>query len=254
MIDFISVKALYLPALAEGEGVGTAYEYFAKRLVLRPWLNKQKKRPKTILMAGCPQKYGSNLDFVLLAAELGASLTVVDDRPEAVQKAQDALKAAQAERWLPNYEVTYTAVDTLTNLNSLDTHFDLVVSSEVLQRLSDDDRRAYVTEVKRVGTAVALFAPNGDNAAHTNLSGLAGLTLDQLTHLTPGWKNGYIDMPPFPPGMIRTDEQREQATSGLMEGIAMWGLSYYALLEGIIPTPIRRKQSHIVYALSPIKS
>ena len=33
-----SIKSLYPLALAEGEGVGTAYEYFAKRLILGRWL------------------------------------------------------------------------------------------------------------------------------------------------------------------------------------------------------------------------
>ncbi|MBK8128985.1 MAG: hypothetical protein IPK53_08585 [bacterium] len=35
-------------------------------------------------------------------------------------------------------------------------------------------------------------------------------------------------MPPFPPGITRSDEQREQATSGRMEALAMQGLGYYA--------------------------
>jgi hypothetical protein len=29
----------------------------------------------------------------------------------------------------------------------------------------------------------------------------------------------------------------------------MWGLGYYARLEHFLPTAVRRKQSHIVYAL-----
>ncbi len=39
MLHQISIKTLYSLALAEGEGVGTAYEYFAKRLILASWLN-----------------------------------------------------------------------------------------------------------------------------------------------------------------------------------------------------------------------
>ncbi len=251
MLQSVSIKSLYVPALAEGEGVGTAYEYFAKRLVLRSWLKNISPKPKSILMAGCPEKYGSNLDTVLLAAELGASLTIIDDRPEAVEKARNALQAAHAENWLPQFQATYTAVNDLTDLSELNAHFDLVVVSEVLQRIPADQRTAYIQELQRIGTAVAIFTPNGDNASHTNLSGLSGLTLDELNQLVPNWQTGYIDMPPFPPGIVRTEEQREQATTGTFENIAMWGLAYYARCEFLIPQAIRRKQSHIVYALSP---
>lgn len=253
MLDSVSIKSLYVPALAEGEGVGTAYEYFAKRLVLSRWLRRLPKRPKTTLIAGLPEKYGSSLDFVLLAAELGSQLTIVDDRPDALEKAERGLAQAQQERWLPGFTAVYQQTS-LTNLEQLGQTFDLVVSSEVLQRLSIEQRGAYLDGLVGVGTAVALFTPNGDNPAHTNLSGLSGLTLAELDSLLPDWQTGYIDMPPFPPGMIRTDDQREQATSGLLEAVAMWGLGFYARLESVIPPTIRRQQSHIVYAFSPIGS
>ena len=97
--------------------------------------------------------------------------------------------------------------------------------------------------------AVALFAPNGENPAHTNLSGLAGLSLQQLRALIgDSGRTGYIDMPPFPPGMTRSDEQREQATSGRFEAAAMWGLGLFARAERFLPAVLRRRQSHIVYA------
>jgi hypothetical protein len=60
-------------------------------------------------------------------------------------------------------------------------------------------------------------------------------------------------MPPFPPGIIRSEEQRAQATSGSLEAFAMWGLAYYARLEHWLPTAVRRRQSHIVYALASRK-
>lgn len=253
MLDSVSIKSLYVPALAEGEGVGTAYEYFAKRLVLNRWLARLPRRPKTVLVAGCPEKYGSSLDFVLLAAELGAALTVIDDRSDAVEKAKRGLEAAQAEGWLPGFTAVYKTAP-LTDLQTASERFDLVLSSEVLQRLAPNERERYVDGLVAVGTAVALFVPNGDNPAHTNLSGLNGLALDELQTLLPGWQTGFIDMPPFPPGMTRSDEQREHATSGLAEAIAMWGLGYYARLESVIPPTIRQQQSHIVYAFSPIGS
>jgi hypothetical protein len=250
-----SIKSLYTPALAEGEGVGTAYEYFAKRLVLRPWL-KHLPPIKRMLVAGLPEKYGSSLDFLLLAEELGAAAVIADDRPEAIEKLQNSLAAAQAQNWLTACQPETRVVADMSALAEVDPPFDLVISSEVLQRLTESDRQTYVKRVMGLGTAVALFCPNADNPAHTNLSGLSGLHLEELRSLLTSSsphvlaKSGHIDMPPFPPGIVRDEEQRAQASSGWMEAFAMWGLGYYARLEKVIPASIRRRQSHIVYALA----
>jgi hypothetical protein len=245
-----SIKQLYALALAEGEGVGTAYEYFAKRLALQAWLVQKPIRPNSVLVAGLPQKYGSSLDFFLLANELGATLTVVDDRPEAIAKAQQSLAAAQAVGWLTAVEPIWHTTTSLAHLPELTNHFDLALSSEVLQRLPEGDRPAFVARVQKLSTAVALFTPNADNQAHVGRSGLGGLTLSQMQQLipTPSRPIAYIDLPPFPPGITRSNEQREQATSGHFEAIAMWGLGYYARLEKFFPASIRRAHAHIVYA------
>lgn len=254
MLKTLSIKSLYTLALAEGEGVGTAYEYFAKRLVLSKWL-PQVKRPSRILIAGLPQKYGSSLDFLQLAKELGAAVTVVDERPFALQKLQSALTAAQAKGWLQDLSLKTQHTPDLASLDGMVDLYDLCISSEVLQRLSHSEQAQYTMRLRELGTAVALFSPNGDNTAHTNISGLSGLTLSQLRTLCasmfthPLIYSNYIDMPPFPPGITRSDEQREQANSGFLEALIMWGLGYYARLEKVLPIPVRRRQSHIVYAL-----
>lgn len=251
MLTSLSIKSLYALALAEGEGVGTAYEYFAKRLALRGWLTQP---PKRMLVAGLPQQYGSSLDFMQLAAELGAALTIVDDRYQALNKARNGLAAAQKVGWLGTVSPTFMTVANLGSMDELVRDYDLVVSSEVLQRLDAETRRRYVARVQAVGTAVALFCPNKANEAHVGISGLDGLHLTELQTLVASEthrlaRSGYIDMPPFPPGITRSESQREQATSGVMEGIAMWGLGVYARLEKWFPAGIRRSQSHIVYAL-----
>lgn len=252
MLKSFSIKSLYALALAEGEGVGTAYEYYAKRLALGRWL-KQIGRPKRMLVAGLPQKYGSSLDFLLLAEELGAEVTVADERPLALTKLQSSMAAAQGAGWLTAVFPHTHLVANLADLSEIDGPFDLCLSAEMLQRMAAVDRPRYVARLRELGTAVALFCPNADNPAHTNLSGLSGLTLAQLQSLfspaPPLPRSGYIDMPPFPPGVIRSEEQREQATSGKFEAFAMWGLGYYARAEKILPTAVRRRQSHIVYAL-----
>lgn len=256
MMNSLSIKSLYTLALAEGEGVGTAYEYFAKRLALSSWLKKLTP-PARILVAGLPEKYGSSLDLLQLANEYGADVVVLDDRPLALEKLQTSLAAAQREGWLTAVSPTLAPVGSLAALDEVRGPYDLCISSEVLQRLDPSQREQYVTRCMGLGTAVAFFVPNGDNPAHTSISGLAGLTLAEMHSLFGNCyppiaelQIGYIDMPPFPPGITRSDEQREQATSGWFEALVMWGLGYYARAEKILPTAVRCRQSHIVYALA----
>jgi len=278
MLAPYTIKSLYTLALAEGEGMGTAYEYYAKRLALGRWL-KGRPRPVSILVAGLPEKYGASLDFMLLAGELGAAVTVVDERPAALARLRGAL-AQLAGTSLPMAEPVCLLTD-LPGLAGLAGRFDLAVSSEVLQRLAAAERPAYVAALRARAAALALFAPNADNPAHTGRSGLAGLRLAELralvgeagrpptadgrppaadqrpttTHQPLTTNNyqlttGYIDMPPFPPGITRSDEQREQATQGVFEATVMGGLRVYAHGERLLPGALRRRQSHIVYALA----
>lgn len=248
MLASLSIKALYTLALAEGEGVGTAYEYFAKRLVLATWLRQYKQQPRQVLIAGLPEKYGSSLDFVQLAEEWQAELTVVDDRPEGIEKFKTAVVAAQAEGWLRGVKPEYHLV-TDWEAWTLPQQYDLAVGSELLQRLTVAERGGYAATLQANVDRFALFAPNSLNASHTNLSGLSGIHLDELQRLLPkAVRSGYIDMPPFPPGITRSEDQRAQATSGRAEAMAMWGLGYYARLEKFLPRGLRQKQSHIVYA------
>ncbi len=247
----LSIKTLYAYALAEGEGVGTAYEYFAKRLALRRWLPAF-PAPKSILLAGLPEKYGSSFDFWLLAQEMGASLTIVDDRLEALEKAEASWR--QNQLLLPSVSPQFN----LTRDWVVSDNFDLAICSEVVQRIDVDDRPAYIARLRQCAPAIALFCPNAGNDSHVGISGLAGLTLPALNSLVTrsGWQTttGYIDMPPFPPGITRSETQRQQATSGWREGAAMWGLGWYAKLEWLMPAAIRKKHSHIVYAFTRPKS
>jgi hypothetical protein len=246
----ISIKSLYPLALAEGEGVGTAYEYFAKRLALRQWLSRL-TISGDILIAGLPEKYGASLDFLMLAEELGREVVIVDERPPALEKAKASLTAAQEIGLLQTVNPSYLPVADLSQMSELTGHFGLAIASEVLQRLPEADRSIYWQRLMALTPAAAVFAPNADNPAHTNLSGLAGLHLDELRRIVgTAATTNYIDMPPFPPGMTRTGDQREQATSGRMEALVMWGLGWYARLEPLCPLIIRRSQAHIVFALS----
>jgi len=256
MLPFRSIKSLYWLALAEGEGVGTAYEYFAKRLVLRPWLAQQRRsRTARLLIGGLPEKYGSSLDFFLIAQELGvAEVLVIDDRPAALEKARHNLAAAHSCGELTNVRPHYEHVSDIASLPQIRERFDLCLASEVLQRIPAGARREYVTRISGQAASAALFAPNGDNPSHTSISGLAGLGLAELRDLMQavGLRAGvgYVDMPPFPPGITRSAEQRRHASSGRLEGLVMRGLACHARLERSFPRRWRQHHSHIVYAFT----
>lgn len=256
-LPLISIREFYPLALAEGEGMGTAYEYYAKRLVLRPWLLTLTP-PKRILVAGLPQRYGLSLDYLQLAAELGATVTVADERPDRVAHLERTLAEVQDRKLLPPLETHFVHVADLAHLSGIDGDYDLVLSSEVLQRIEPAARKTYLERLLALGTAFALFVPNGSNAAHTSHSGLAGVTRTEVNRLlaarpyslaAPLPRTGYVDLPPFPPGITRSEEQREQATTGLAEAVAVAGLQVYAQLEPWLPQAIRRQHAHIVYAL-----
>jgi hypothetical protein len=259
MLARYSVKDLYALALAEGEGMGTAYEYYVKRMALARYLAYIPK-PREILIAGLPERYGASLDFVLLASELGARLTVVDDRPQALDRLQSALDSLHLVSGAPVLDPPVAVLLTNLDILSINGRFDLALSSEVLQRLPSDGRASYVSRLRQLAPALALFAPNAENQAHTTRSGLAGLRIEELRALMgAGERNvtapqppsiGFIDMPPFPPGITRSAEQREEATQGRFEGFVMWGLGRYAHMERFLPAALRRRESHIVYALT----
>jgi hypothetical protein len=251
MLPYYSIKALYPLALAEGEGIGTAYEYFAKRLALGRWL-KTLPRVRRLLIAGLPEKYGSSLDFIQIAQDLSVPKpVVVDDRLAALEKLRLSVTTAQAAGALAGIQPEYVHLDELAGLRELNGSFDLCLGSEVLQRMNHLTRSQYVKDLCVLAPAIALFAPNGGNHNHTTLSGLSGLELSEVRALaaTSGFlmQAGYVDMPPFPPGLTRSDEQRTKASAGRLEALAMGGLGYYARLERSFPAVWRRAHAHIVY-------
>lgn len=233
--------------------MGTAYEYFAKRLVLARWLAKL-PRVRRLIIAGLPEKYGSSLDFLLIAQEMGvAEVVVVDERPPALDKIRKSVAAAQAVGELTPLQPHYVLAADMARLVELSGIFDLCLGSEVLQRLDRVRRQQYVERLVQLAPALGLFAPNADDPAHTNLSGLSGLRLTELQDLVKPTgmpaRTGYVDMPPFPPGLNRSAEQRSRATTGRLEALAMRMLHQYARLERHFPLGWRRGHAHIVYAL-----
>jgi hypothetical protein len=252
MLPHRSINPLYPLALAEGEGMGTAYEYYAKRLILARWL-ANRRPPRRLLIAGLPEKYGSSLDSFLLAQDLAVTeVVVIEDRPWALEKCRQSLAAAQATGQLTRILPQFVPVTEMGLTEPFTGEFDLCWSSEVLQRFDAVSRQRYVSCFANRVPLLALFVPNGDNSAHQRISGLVGLSLTELrTLIAPAGASatcGYVDMPPFPPGLKRSAAQRARAARGKLEAHAMWALGYYARLERFFPSRWRSLHSHIVYA------
>lgn len=243
-----SIKALYAYALAEGEGVGTAYEYYAKRRVIAKLVGGLPRKAQ-VLIAGIPQKYGTSLDFVVAAWERGARVLLVDERPAAIERAKGALATLKSEGKLEGVDLEFRVIPSFDALRDLPKQ-DIVLSCEVIQRLDERQRRDYVDALRKLAPRGVVFVPNSENGAHLTISGLSGATKKEVVDLFHGEANrvGFVDLPPFPPGIKRSEEQRARATSGTAESIAMRGLEVYSAAEPFLPSILARRFAHLIYA------
>jgi hypothetical protein len=244
----MSIKELYAYALVEGEGVGTAYEYFAKRRVMARVLERLRPGDE-ILIAGLPEKYGTSLDFVLAAHERGCACLVVDDRAAAIEKAKGAIAAAQAARRLDGARVRYQTIDSLADIGRAPAAA-VALSCEVLQRVPVHAQSAFARDLRTRAPAGVVFVPNSENDSHLKISGLGGFTRIGLSQVMNAQRAdvGFTDMPPFPPGITRSEDQRSRASSGTLEAIAMLGLEWYCRAERLVPATAQRHFAHIVWA------
>jgi hypothetical protein len=241
-----TIGELYPYALAEGEGVGTAYEYAAKARFVAPVVRRL-RRGARLLVAGLPERYGASLDFAIVAHEADSELVVVDEREEAIERSRRAIEAVQREGRLAGLRVAYRRVESFARYGDVEPH-DAVLSCEVLQRVPAAERPGFAAALQRLARLGAVFVPNGDNRSHVTISGLDGVPLRELRSMfaAPGRRFAYVDMPPFPPGITRSAEQRTRAASGRVEALAMRGLDAYCAAERFIPAPLKRRAAHIV--------
>lgn len=241
----LGIRELYPYAMAEGEGVGTAYEYFAKRRVSQGAFARLPAHAR-VLVAGLPEKYGCSLDLLLASWERGADVVVLDERAEAIAKLEATLETARSQGMLPGLRVEARRVGALDGELPA---ADLVACSEVLQRMPPGARRSLCAALVASASAGLVFVPNSINDSHLKISGLAGMTPEELRELLPVAREvGLVDMPPFPPGITRSAEQRERASSGRAEAVAMMGLELYARAERFAPRALAERVAHIAYA------
>jgi hypothetical protein len=239
------VADYYPIALAEGEGVGTAYEYLAKWRVIHSSLAGVRR----MLIAGLPEKYGSSLDFVALAVALDAELVVVDERQASLTKLRESMtRAGLAPRALLRQTP-------LEDIEKLDSKFDLALSCEVLQRLDTPSRDQFLRGLSKVARRFVAFVPNASNSAHASRSHLRSVSIDDLREsiLAVGATledAGFVDMPPFPPGLTLSQGKREQVKQAWWQRPALDVLGLCCRAEGLWPAPGKRPFAHIVYAMA----
>jgi len=249
-----TIRSLYPLALLEEQGMGTAYEYYSKLRVVQTAFD-QTITPGSLLVLGLPEKHGYDLDLLLVAHQAGASLTVCEDRPEVLGQLERALGH------LPDpslgRQVELVQIDSLTGWRAIEgRHYDWLISTAAVQRLPDAEIVVYVQNARRHADYCLLFIPNLSNRAHLTLSGLRGLEREQAAALCEQagaphgprlLQSGYCDIPPFPPGLQRSSEAKENALHSPLEVAAMRVLEWWCRGERWMPALIQKKWAHLIY-------
>ena len=223
------MNILYGLALEEKEGLGTAYEYYVKLKLLKRVLGKIKI--KSVLIYGLPEKYGYSLDFFFFCKKNNIQCYVYDKRDEKIRELIDILKQLEVFEGF-----------TINVVNKIDKVYDLVLSCEAMQYLNEKGIKLYINNIKRYSRKTIIFVPNKDNKNHGTLSGLKSFRLEELDSLFPKkTESGYIDMPPFKPGVKMKKKMKNNYLVNL--------LVLFAYLERLIPKSIKKGKAHICYIL-----
>jgi hypothetical protein len=227
-----------------GEGWGMAYEYRAKWKILERYFGERKI--EKVLIAGLPEKYGLSLDFLMWARKRKVYVLVLDERERVVRKARRVVKKKIGgyREWIDIKKRGLLTIDTAGR-------FDLVLSCEVLQRISKKLRGRFLRRCLIAAKRGAFFVPNSGNENHAKISKLEGLSLEELYKLgeKAGWERlagGYIDMPPFPPGLELEKEKRENR---LLKTVLPVGLEVWVRTERFWPGGLKKKNAHLVYVV-----
>lgn len=245
-------------AIAEGEGIGTAYEYRARRRVLDA-LGNGNGEPRRILIAGLPEKYGFSLDFVIFARDAGCSIDVIDERPEVIDAFTRLLRDFAGEEFTRAVRIKQSGLDAP---GIGDAQYDLAFSSAVLQRLDAPARTGYIRSLSRVVRRAVLFAPNKMNRAHERLTGLRTLSVDELSACITDVDGtarvlsaGSVDAPFFPPGIsIPAASRRAFACGRICRTALIPLLDCWSYLESLSPACIRDRVAHMVYVIAEFKT
>jgi len=227
-----------------GEGWGTAYEYRVKWEVLEKFFGE--RRIERVLIAGLPEKYGLSMDFLAWVRMKKAKVVVLDEREEKVERLKRVVRKEWPDfrKWIDIKCRSMLTIDTVGR-------FDLVLSCEVLQRILKSDREKFLKKCLMAAKRGAFFVPNKENENHAKISGLETLSLEEFFELASKagldkLEEGYIDMPPFAPGVRLEEKQRENRVLGAALSV---GLEVWARMERYFPEGFKKKKAHLVYAV-----
>jgi len=247
-----SVIDLYPIALLEGEGMGTAYEYSTKLKLLQRVV-AEIPPPQRLLIGGLPEDYGVDLDLALLAHWYGCHTVVADDRTPSLETFASALRSPPLAGLVDPGHFQMRHLETLARPTCADdAPYDLWVTTSAIQRLDDSELAKYLAQVREKSRHAVLLVPNKANKEHLTLSGLDGFFLPDLaaTCRQAGLtvrEAGYLDVPPFPPGLQRSAEAKEKAAESRVERLIMRGLECWIQIERFLPRFVQRRFGHIIY-------
>ena len=254
----LSFRNAYKLALAEGEGLGTAYEYVVKQRIIKKAINKL-GFPKNVLIAGLPEKYGFSLDFIYFFDAIGARLVIVDEREKKLDEFNNILYWLKSQELFVNCKLSTLRLD-IINLHNLNKVFDFAISCEVIQRLNKTDRIIYLKNLYSLAKNLILFAPNAKNVAHAKISKLNTLYLNEIVNLCSKVNYmpvdyGYIDTPPFPPGLKWSNSRsKKRKVNSIILKVLFKFLNTWAIMEKYIPKIILKNRSHMIYFVGKRRS
>lgn len=239
----------------QGEGWGTAYEYWVKYVYLLK--TTARNQPiKRILIAGLPEKFGLGLDFLIFAQIKQCACVVVDERPEKIAQISKLTEYLVHELFLQEHLFTFVISDIREfTKKALSTEkFDLVLNCEYLQRLSSSVREITIGDILNIAERGIFFVPNKDHEGHKMHSALHALTKEDTNQ----WKHSiehmcyyhyrYIDFPPWPAGItLHSGIQRDNLKRKLyITYIVSCMLMIWAVIAENLPEGIRRKKCHML--------
>jgi hypothetical protein len=257
-----NINFFYELALTEGEGLGTAYEYYVRSHLFSKLITKA-VGCKNVLIAGLPEKYGFCLDFLCLADSIDCKVDITEDKIEAIEGLRKRIGILSADNILRVDNIQIHETKRPENpCEQGNTCYELALSAGVLQRIHPEHRVDYFRKISKKVKYLILFAPNKGNNAHPKRTGLNGFSIEDLlgyidksgTHpVILG--SGRMDLPPFPPGVtISLKRQKFIAGKKHIRAIFMHVLSVLAKMEFFYPAWVKNKFAHVVYLIMEFKN
>lgn len=243
------MKTFYNIALLEGEGLGTAYEYYVKRRFLKKIIQKI-GNPKNICIFGLPQNHGLSMDFCLLASDYKADITIVEERENSVRKCEEVLSVLKGNNIISDVNVRIIKGSGM----DVNDEFDLLVSTEVLQKYSDEERKLIIAKAVSISKILVFFVPNSSNINCVKPLSSSGVQfhplIEELGNSYEIIDCGYMDMPPFPSGVKVSDTSKGRMKEAKIFMVLVFlALKTWSLLELILPSFIKKNFAHISYVM-----